>query len=288
MDGHSSDVKRHESHEDATLLPFPGKKPLKRGNGIVAIPARLGSTRLPNKLLLDETGKPLLAHVIECVEEAVRASEGMLKEIVVAVDDDRLLAVARDCGVRAVMTSAEHRCGTTRIAEAVEIVGYDSTVDFIVNVQGDEPELHPQAILQVARELLSDVVADMSTLVIAMPAGTDAAKANPNAVKAILDSRGRAMYFSRAPIPFDRNPPGPGEALWHHHLGIYAYRRQFLQEFAHLPSCPLEEREALEQLRALNAGKVIKVGCIPHEWAGKGIDTREDYVAFVLRKSKAA
>ncbi len=285
MDGHPVIDNQSSSDARAELLRFPAGG---KARGVVAIPARLGSTRLPNKLLLAKTGRPLLAHVIECVQKAVTASNGMLVETIVAVDDKRLWSVARDCGVRAIMTRADHRCGTTRIAEAIENAGYGAAIDFVVNVQGDEPELYPEAILQVARELLSDTTADMSTLVIAMPPGTEAEKQNPNAVKAILDGRGRAIYFSRAPIPFDRNPPGPGETLWHHHLGVYAYRKDFLVEFAGLPPCALEEREALEQLRALNAGKVIKVGCIPKEWAGKGIDTEEDYESFVRRRRSVA
>jgi 3-deoxy-manno-octulosonate cytidylyltransferase (CMP-KDO synthetase) len=251
--------------------------------GIIAIPARLASTRLPNKLLLAQTGRPLLAHVIDRALDAVRASRGLLTQVVVACDHESLISVARQCGVRAVMTGEHHRCGTTRIAEAIEKLTLDRQIDFVVNVQGDEPELAPQAILRVAEVLLNDPAAEMSTLVIAMPPGTEAKKANPNAVKAVIDAQGRALYFSRAPVPYDRNPPTGDEPLWHHHLGIYAYRREFLLHFANLPPCPLEEREGLEQLRALNAGKTIQVGVIPEAWAGKGIDTADDYAAFVRR-----
>ena len=250
-------------------------------HGVVAIPARLASTRLPSKLLLAETGKPLLAHVIDRGREAVRQSQGQLTEVIVAADSEVLLDTARQHGARAVLTGDHHRCGTTRIAEAVEKLGLE--VDFVVNVQGDEPELAPEAILRVAQVLLSDPSADMSTLVIAMPVGTAPQKANPNAVKAVLSAEGRALYFSRAPVPYDRNPPAEGVPLWHHHLGLYAYRRDFLTTFARLPASPLEEREGLEQLRALEAGRIIKAACVPADWAGKGIDTREDYNAFVRR-----
>lgn len=282
MDGQTGDRSPATSR-----LSFASAAAAAKGQGIVAIPARLASTRLPNKLLLKETGRPLLAHVIDAVQQAVHQSAGLLRETIVAVDDPELATVARQCGVRAVMTGAEHRCGTTRIAEAIEKIGADQAVEFVVNVQGDEPEIHPEAILQVARELMGDPAADMSTLVIPMPAGTEELKQNPNAVKAILDGRGRAIYFSRAPVPYDRNPTETAP-LWHHHLGIYAYRTSFLMEFARLPSSPLEERESLEQLRALDAGRVIKVGCIPREWAGKGIDTPEDYQHFVRRCRAAA
>jgi 3-deoxy-manno-octulosonate cytidylyltransferase (CMP-KDO synthetase) len=129
---------------------------------------------------------------------------------------------------------------------------------------------------------------DMATLVLAMPAGTEALKANPNAVKAVLDGAGRAIYFSRAPIPYDRQPVAEGQTSWHHHLGIYAYRTAFLREFASWPVSGLERQESLEQLRAIEAGRRIAAASIPHAWAGKGIDTLEDYQAFVERMSRRA
>jgi 3-deoxy-manno-octulosonate cytidylyltransferase (CMP-KDO synthetase) len=128
-------------------------------------------------------------------------------------------------------------------------------------------------------------MAQMATLVLPIERHEAAIKNNPNAVKAVIDGSGRAIYFSRAPIPYDRNPPAPSEPLGYHHLGIYAYRWEFLLEFASLPVSPLEEREGLEQLRAIEAGKLIKAGVIPREWAGKGIDTPEDYDAFVRRRA---
>lgn len=251
--------------------------------GIVAIPARLGSTRLANKLLLNETGKPLLAHVIGQAQAAVRQSSGLLTDVVVACDCKELWDVASACGARAVMTRADHRCGTTRITEAMENTSLWPPPDFVVNVQGDEPEIAPQAVIRVAELLLSDPAAAMATLVLAMSSGTENQKNNPNAVKAVLDGQGRAIYFSRAAIPFDRNPAPNGEALWYHHLGIYAYRRWFLPQFSALPTCGLEEREGLEQLRAIHAGYTIRAGVVPDDWAGKGIDTPEDYAAFAQR-----
>ncbi|MGL4463189.1 MAG: cytidylyltransferase domain-containing protein, partial [Planctomycetia bacterium] len=155
---------------------FSGGRP----RGVVAIPARLASTRLPNKLLLAETGRPLLAHVIERAAAAVELSNGLLTEVVVAADDDRLLRIAAAYGARAVATGFEHRCGTTRIAEAVAKLYGDAPPDFVVNVQGDEPELSPTAVLRVAEVLLDDATADMSTLVVAMPVGTEALKSDPN------------------------------------------------------------------------------------------------------------
>lgn len=262
-------------------MSLSGSKTVQRG--IVAIPARLASTRLPNKLLLRATGRPLLAHVIDRATEAVAQSNGALQQVLVACDDKELLAVARSQGVHAVMTGEHHRCGTTRIAEAVEKVFADSPPDFVVNVQGDEPEIAPEAILTVAEQLLADSSAQMSTLAIGMPPGHEEQKSNPNVVKAVLDQTGRALYFSRAPVPYNRTAPQTDEYDWYHHLGIYAYRYDFLREFAALAPSPLEERESLEQLRALDAAKTIRVGVVPAAWAGKGIDTPDDYAAFVRR-----
>ena len=170
----------------------------------------------------------------------------------------------------------------------MERLGLADSLAFVVNVQGDEPELDPRAILTVAETLLSHDDCDMATLVLAMPAGTEAQKANPNAVKAVLDGQGRAIYFSRSPIPYDRQPVAVGQTSWHHHLGIYAYRTSFLQEFASWPVSALERQESLEQLRAIEAGRRIAAATIPHAWAGKGIDTPEDYQAFVDRTRRRA
>lgn len=251
--------------------------------GIIAVPARLASTRLANKLLLDQTGRPLLAHVVENCLSAARLSHGSIAEVVVACDDARLASIAQKAGAKAVMTGDHHQCGTTRIAEAVERLNLTVGYDFVINVQGDEPELAPQAILQVGRTLLENPWAEMATLVIPMEAGTEDKKANPHIVKAVLDEQGRAIYFSRAPVPFDRQPTPAGTPTWHHHLGIYAYRMRFLLEFSAMPSSPLERQESLEQLRAIEAGRGIAASSVSHEWAGKGIDTLEDYAAFVER-----
>lgn len=254
--------------------------------GVIAIPARLGATRLPNKLLLSDTGRPLLAHVVENCRKAVRDSKGLLIEVVVGVDDPKLYKVAADAGAQAVYTGPHHQCGTSRIAEAVEVAGLLSKVDFVINVQGDEPELAPPAILQVAHTLL-DNPWDIATLVVAMPAGTEDKKADPSAVKAVLDGKGRALYFSRAIVPYDRNPVSAGTTSWYHHLGIYAYRKAALLEFAALVPSPLERQEGLEQLRAMEAGRTIGASCVPAHWAGKGIDTPDDYAAFVHRRQAA-
>jgi 3-deoxy-manno-octulosonate cytidylyltransferase (CMP-KDO synthetase) len=251
--------------------------------GIIAIPARRASTRLPDKLLLSRTGKPLLHHVIDRCRNAVESSKGRLLDVVVACDDEQLKTIANRAGVRAVLTGKHHTCGTTRIAEAVGYLPESLKFDFVVNVQGDEPELAPEAILAVVDALLAQENTPMATLCVAMPTGSELMKSNPNAVKVVVDSTGRAMYFSRAPLPYDRNECEEGDPLWRHHLGIYAYRKDFLLEFARMPASPLEKREGLEQLRALEAGFVIRCGTVPAAWAAKGVDTEEDYAAFVSR-----
>jgi 3-deoxy-manno-octulosonate cytidylyltransferase (CMP-KDO synthetase) len=251
--------------------------------GIIAIPARRASTRLPDKLLLSRTGKPLIHHVIDRCRTAVALSKGRLTEVVVACDDEQLKQVAHHAGVRAILTGKHHTCGTTRIAEAIGYLPETLKFDFVVNVQGDEPELSPEAILTVVDTLLQDLETPMATLSVAMPTGSEMMKQNPNAVKVVVDGQGRAMYFSRAPIPYDRNAEEGDEPLWRHHLGIYAYRTPFLLDFAEMPASPLERREGLEQLRALEAGYTIRCGSVPAAWAAKGVDTEEDYAAFVSR-----
>ncbi|QDU63204.1 3-deoxy-manno-octulosonate cytidylyltransferase [Planctomycetes bacterium Pan216] len=279
LDGAPEDQQRAQREEQA---PYANRR-TKGMTGIIVIPARRASTRLPEKLLLRDTGKPLLHHAIDRAREAVEQSGGLFADIVVAYDDEELGEIARGAGVRSIRTSDRHECGTTRIAEAVEELSRDRRVDVVVNLQADEPEIEPEALRCVAEELVRDRWADMATLAIPMPPGTEEGMNNPNAVKVALDTQGRAVYFSRAPIPYRRNAPLEGEALWHHHLGIYAYRYSFLKEFAALPVCPLERIEGLEQLRALNAGRRIRVGQVPASWAGKGIDTVDDYRAFVNR-----
>lgn len=257
----------------------------KNAKGLIAIPARLGATRLPNKLLLSETGRPLLSHVVENCSKAVEESKGLLVDVVVGVDDPKLHKIATSAGAKAVYTGNHHQCGTSRIAEAVETLGLGGAISFVINVQGDEPELAPQAIVQVAHTLLDNPWADIATLVVAMYPGTETQKADPSAVKAVLDGKGRALYFSRGVVPYDRNRVPEGKPSWYHHLGIYAYRRAALTEFASLPPSALEMQEGLEQLRAMEAGRVICASAVPAAWAGKGIDTPADYEAFVRRRA---
>ena len=245
----------------------------------IVIPARYASSRLPGKPLLNETGKFLIQHV---VENAWRSATGA---VIVATDDERIRAAVRSFGGHAVMTRPEHASGTDRVAE----VARELEVDVIVNLQGDEPDLDP-AILNVLPGLLaSDREAAMATL--AVPITSAEQWRDPNCVKVVCDQQGRALYFSRSPIPYVRDGPPdfteqPPRFL--QHLGLYAYRRDFLLYMATLPPAPVEGLEKLEQLRVLAAGHKIAVGVVAH--AGRGVDTPADYVRFVqaYRAQRAA
>lgn len=232
------------------------------------IPARYASTRLPAKPLLSETGKPLIQHVVEAVRPAERADR-----IVVATDDARIEAVVRDFGGEVVMTRADHATGTDRLAEAAALLDLAER-DIVVNVQGDEPDMPPE-LVDLLVTLLEETEAPMATLCTPLPAEQ---ADNPNKVKVVFNARREAMYFSRAAIPFDRDQTG----VQHHlHLGIYAYRVGFLRQYAALPSPPCEAGERLEQLRALEHGHRIAIATV--RYSGGGIDTPEDYAAFVQR-----
>ncbi|MBX9584597.1 MAG: 3-deoxy-manno-octulosonate cytidylyltransferase [Gemmataceae bacterium] len=236
----------------------------------VVIPARYASSRLPGKPLLRETGKYLIQHVYE---QASRAKCAGL--VVVATDDDRIRAAVESFGGHAVMTRADHPSGTDRVAEVAAKLGSD----VIVNVQGDEPQIDPAAIDRLAG-LLADPTADMATLAVPLPDRNS--YLSPNVVKVVCDDRGRALYFSRSPVPFVRDGEpdfAARPARFLQHLGVYAYRRNFLLRLAAAPPHPLEEAEKLEQLRVLGTGGTIGVGVVAH--AHRGIDTPADYAAFV-------
>ena len=235
---------------------------------LVVIPARFASSRLPGKPLLRETGKFLIQHVYERAALATRPTG-----IIVATDDERIADAVRSFGGRVTMTRADHPSGTDRVAEVAE--AFDA--EAVVNIQGDEPDLDPADIDRLA-ELLAVPGTDVATL--AVPIRTAKAYRNPNCVKVVVDDAGRALYFSRSPIPhvrdgepdFDRDPPLQ-------HLGVYGFRRAALQKFAATPPHRLELAEKLEQLRLLGTGGTIRVAVVAR--AGRGIDTPEDYAAFV-------
>ncbi len=229
------------------------------------IPARWGSTRFPGKMLHPLCGRPLLEWVVRRARGARR-----LDAVLVATDDPRILAAAAGWGVEAVMTSPGHPSGTDRVAEAVR--GRDAEV--VVNVQGDEPLIDPALIDAVAGALLEDAAWQMATAAVPMPDPEEAAR--PAAVKVVCDARGRALYFSRAPIPFVREPEEAALAAGSRlrHVGLYGYRRAFLERFVAAGPCPLERIEKLEQLRALHLGAAIRV--LTADRAGAGVDTPED------------
>lgn len=222
----------------------------------VVIPARHASTRLPGKPLLDIAGKPMVQHVYE------RAQASGADAVIVATDDARIEAAVQGFGGRACLTSAEHRSGTDRLAEVVAQMGWGED-DIIVNLQGDEPLMPAAVIRQVATNLSQHPRASMATLCERI---TSAAQLfDPNIVKVVSDAEGYALYFSRAPIPWDRDAFAqnrevlpPHSSHWRH-IGLYAYRAGFLREYMGWTACALEETEALEQLRVLWRGHRIHI-----------------------------
>ncbi|MEO5339770.1 MAG: 3-deoxy-manno-octulosonate cytidylyltransferase [Magnetococcus sp. MYC-9] len=235
---------------------------------VVIIPARFASSRLPGKPLLDLGGKPMIRHVYE------RAMQADVAAVWVATDDLRIYDAVLAFGGRAMMTSADHLSGTDRVAEAARAL--DAAI--VVNVQGDEPLLEPHLIDRVAAPLRQDPALEMAT--VAHPLRDERESRDPNVVKVVCDRRGLALYFSRSPIPFDREAPatvadGQGLAMpLLRHVGLYAYRADFLQTFARLPPTELEQRERLEQLRALEHGHAIRV--VVADGAAIGVDTPAD------------
>ncbi len=244
--------------------------------GEIVIPARLASTRLPEKLLLCETGKTVLEHTYLACQKAK-----LPKGITIAVDHAQLFETVERFGGDAVMTDINAQSGTDRIAEVARA---RPDVDVFINVQGDEPEIAGSSIDTVMELLQSDPSAHVATL--ATPIRSKSDLEDPACVKVVCGHDGAALYFSRSVIPHPRSwddglllaqPP-----CFLQHLGIYAYRRDFLLQLAELPMSPLEQIEKLEQLRFLQAGRRILVGIVDR--SPRGIDTREDYEAFKLRQ----
>lgn len=249
---------------------FPGSSRRPRGSVVAVIPARYASTRLPGKPLLRETGQTLIQHVVEA---AMRATT--LDRVIVATDDVRIVEAVEAFGGEAVMTRDDHPSGSDRVAEVAARL---NDAELIVNLQGDEPSIAGSTIDHLVRRLRNDPDASMATL--ATPITDPEVFHDPACVKVVLASDGRALYFSRSPIPFHRDHPGyPDGSLGLLHLGVYAYRRPFLLQLAALPPSPLEQAEKLEQLRVLEAGRSIAVGVVAEP--GVGIDTPEDYARFV-------
>lgn len=233
----------------------------------VVIPSRYASERLPGKPLRLIAGLPMLQHVWQ------RATESKAQEIVIATDDERILDAAEAFGATACMTSNTHRSGTERIAEVADVFAWEDD-QVIVNLQGDEPMMPPDAIRECAG-LLDDLGADVSTL--ASPLRSLKDFRDPNVVKVVLDNKGFALYFSRASIPYARDDDNGENAMQSalHHHGIYGYRGSVLRRLVNAEASALEQSEKLEQLRALSLGLKIKVG-IPGKRPGPGIDTEAD------------
>jgi len=241
---------------------------------LACIPARYGSTRFAGKVLAKDTGKFLIQHTWE---QACLAK--LPQKVIIAADDERILTAAGTFGAECVLTSTEHKSGTDRIAEAVA----DIDVDIVVNLQADEPEIDPQNIDLLAQLLIDNPDCPMATL--AADFQNTQQIVDANIVKVITDCNGRAIYFSRAPIPYDREKSGIGETRQYlRHIGIYAYRKEFLLKITALPQSRLEKIEKLEQLRAIENGYSILVGKVAHTC--DGIDTPEQYAEFMKRYKK--
>lgn len=257
------------------------------------IPARLGSTRFPGKVLAAETGRPLIQHVYEAAKCA-----RSLARVIVATDDERVATAVRAFGGETALTRTDHPNGTSRLAEAVVKLRLPHD-QIIVNVQGDEPELDPatidasvQAFIDGERSrgpwteraglAVGSMFSGLAVATAAAPFTTSEQAADPNCVKVVRALDGTALYFSRSQIPFDRDRAASAPSVWLRHVGIYVYRCGFLRAYAALPSTPLEKLEQLEQLRVLEHGGQIAVALVARAHAG--IDTPEQYAAFVQRR----
>lgn len=240
----------------------------------VVIPARYASTRLPGKPLLSIAGKPMIIHVCE------RAQQAGAEDVIVATDDKRILDTVQSLGYQAVMTGTEHQSGTERIAEVIRLCHWSQDT-IVVNVQGDEPLIDPETISILAQGLISQSEFEMATIAAEITNLDEIF--NPNAVKVVVDGNNRALYFSRAPIPWDRDNFGETELVmpdampYLRHIGLYAYRVGFLQQYITWQPSPLETIEALEQLRILWHGQPIAVMKVTQA-APAGVDTEDDLI----------
>ncbi|QWE00741.1 3-deoxy-manno-octulosonate cytidylyltransferase [Polynucleobacter sp. JS-Mosq-20-D10] len=233
---------------------------------LVVIPARLGSTRLPRKPLADIGGKPMVIRVAE------RAQQSNAQSVVVATDSPEIQAACDEHRIECLLTSADHPTGTDRIAEVAQLLKLPADT-LIVNVQGDEPLIPPELINQVAQTLANNAACAISTVAVPIVDATEIT--NPNVVKVVLNRSNEALYFSRATIPFVRDPDFEQAVTHLRHLGIYAYRADFLEAYTRLDPAPPEQAEALEQLRALWNGYRIAV-YKAKEAPPAGVDTAED------------
>lgn len=229
----------------------------------VIIPARMGSTRLHGKMLLEIAGKPLLQHVYE---SAFQSNAG---RIVIATDNSLIFEAGKAFGAECIMTSDEHNSGTDRLAEVVDKLGFSDDA-IIVNIQGDEIGMPPELVNQVAGMLLDEPAGNMATVCEKIVDDRDIS--DPNVVKVVFNKLKAAIYFSRLPVPWHKEGL---PHLYYRHIGLYAYRAGFLRKYSQLPVCELEQKESLEQLRALYYGETILIeeACAP---SGIGVDTESD------------
>jgi 3-deoxy-manno-octulosonate cytidylyltransferase (CMP-KDO synthetase) len=246
-------------HPSSTVATVDSAYPLEI---VAVIPARFASTRFPGKVLADIDGQPMIEHVYRRARAA-----SSISRVIVATDDLRIATRVADFGGQVRLTKTSHLTGTDRLAEVIETMD----CDIVVNVQGDEPLIDPRAIDQAVAPLVADPTVPMTTLYKRI---TQNAELNdPNVVKVVVDRGGFALYFSRAAIPFMRNPKGGWPPLYRH-VGLYAYRRSTLLVLANLEPTPLERAESLEQLRALEHG--IRIKAVETEYDSIGVDTPRD------------
>jgi len=231
----------------------------------IVIPARYGSSRLPGKPLLKVKNKPIIQYVYEAAKLSKYA-----QNVIVATDDERIKDAVNAFGGVCEMTDKDHKCGSDRIAQ---VARNHSEFDYILNLQGDEPQITPDVINSAIDTLLEDKTCDISTLVRKIT--NDEQINNPNCVKCVFDNNHNALYFSRCPVPYARNK---GEAPYYAHIGIYGYKKDSLLKLTTLPQADIEKQESLEQLRALKNGMRIKVAIV--DLNPIGIDTIEDYEKF--------
>lgn len=230
---------------------------------LVVIPARYGSSRLPGKALLEISGRPMVQWVYDAARRVA-----IVDRVVVATDDERIVAAVERFGGKAVMTDPNHPSGTDRVAEAARLVG----AGIVVNLQGDEPLIDPRVVGAAIDPLIKDSLLDMASLCTRIRDARD--WRDPNVVKVVCAENGDALYFSRAPIPYPREDTDPGALPLFKHLGLYVYRYEFLQHLTSLPPSPLEQVERLEQLRVLEAG--FRIRMVETAEDSIGVDTQSD------------
>lgn len=245
--------------------------------GVLAIPARLKSTRLPRKLLLHDTGQALLAHVIENAQQVVCSLGKLFSGIVVVCDGEELAGIARQANVNVILASGKHSCGTSRIAAALPQIQYEfGQVDFVLNWQADQVLVHGEAIQSCVEALLHSADTEMATIAVSR-FNEDLLKTDSSTVKVSVDENGWATDFRR-----DHPSVDSGQRdTWCQHVGLYAYRTGLLRAYPEIPPSPRETNEQLEQLRFLKAGYRIRVALVPEKSPGQSINVRKDYDAFI-------